>query len=277
MASLSSAAPVAYLLRRHKKPRPLISLLVPFRADIPARGRNWYWLKEYWKHELPEAELVQGSDLSTPFCKTAAVNDAFRRSHGDVIVILDADCYISGDTIRNLASQIRTARSKRQKLWFIPYRRFYRLSEEASVELLASNPANPMRFSDPPASNDIDPTILPGSQSFGHWYGALIQMMPREAFVAAGLMDERFKGWGGEDLAFMQAVDTMYGPHKTFNGPVFHIHHPTVKGVWAATRQWVGQTKPEMNDQLSGMYNYAEGDRRLMSNLLKGISPYPKS
>jgi hypothetical protein len=254
--------------RRHEK----ISLCVPFRADFPERWRNWSWLRQYWADELPEAQVIMGTNTATPFCKTNAVNNAFGKATGDIIVILDADCYISGDSIRECATAIRKARRNGRKLWFIPYRRFYRLSEPASVRLLASDPADPLRFGDPPPPPDLD--IPPASASFGHWFGALIQVMPREAFIAAGGMDERFSGWGGEDISFMHAVDTLFAKHRTFNGPVYHIAHPVIKGNWMATRQWAGQEEPEMNDALSGSYEFANGDKRLMRKLIAGGSVY---
>jgi hypothetical protein len=252
-----------------RAPKERISLLVPFRADYPERGINWAWLHEYWAHALPDAEIIVGQNDATPFCKTAAVNDAFSRSTGDIIVLLDADCYIDPNTITELAARIRAARSERKKLWYIPYRRFYRLSEIATQALLSSDPHDPLTFSDPPPDVDLDTNF---GTSQGHWYGALIQMMPREAFIAAGGMDTRFTGWGGEDISFMYAVDTMYARHRTFDGPTYHVWHPTIKGVWKATRQWIGQEKPESNDWLSGRYTTAVGDKVMMQDLIAGIN-----
>jgi N-terminal domain of galactosyltransferase len=242
-----------------------ISLIVPFRTDHAERERNWQWLERYWAAELPEAEVITGTDDSTPFCKTRAVNDAFTRAAGDIIVILDADCYISAGVIREAARQIRRARMRGRHLWFIPYRRFYRLTEAASLRLLASDPASPVTFPDPPPPDDVD---TPGGESFGHWYGALIQVMPREAFIRVGGMDERFRGWGGEDISFMHAVDTLYGRHKTIPGPVYHVHHPVIKGKWKFTRQWAGQDGPETNDWLSTKYEDAVGDKARMIRLI---------
>ena len=70
-----------------------ISLLVPFRADSPIDSRNasWSWVRRRWQYILPEAELCVGTDEGQPFSKTVAVNDAYRQSHGDMLVIADAD------------------------------------------------------------------------------------------------------------------------------------------------------------------------------------------
>jgi hypothetical protein len=170
-----------------------ISLLVPFRSDSAHRTRVWEWLHAYWEHELPGAEIVMGSDEHRPFCKTAAVNRAFRESHGDIVVILDADAYLPGSVILDCARRIRSARRRGRKLWFIPYRHFYRMTEAATEDIVESEPDNPLRVPDPPPHDLVEDPI---NSAYGHWFGALIQIMPREAFEAAGGMDETIRRVG---------------------------------------------------------------------------------
>src|SRR5882762_5788790 len=77
-----------------------ISLLIPFRSPPgDERERNFRWLKEYWAHELPEAGVIQGHDVHVPFSKTCAVNNAAELAHGDILVILDADAYLTGEQV----------------------------------------------------------------------------------------------------------------------------------------------------------------------------------
>jgi hypothetical protein len=244
-----------------------ISLLVPFKGDDGVRSANWDWLRRYWAHELPGAEIVMGRDSGTPFCKTAAVNDADKRAHGDVFVILDADCYITGEQVQAAADAIRAARKRNERLWLIPYRKLFRLTGLASCQVRLSNPADPLRFSVPPPQGCVEGTHASGH---GHWYAAMIQIMPREAFEAVGGMDERFRGWGGEDVSFMFALDTLWGKHKTLPGQVLHLWHPTISGDWKFTRQWEGQDHAEQNDWLSGKYERAFGDVAAMRSLQKG-------
>ena len=248
--------------RRH---REQISLLVPYKSDHGVRERNWEWLRQYWAAELPQAELIIGEDHGTPFCKTAAINRAARKAHGDVFVILDADCYITGEQIKLAAIAIREARQHGERRWFIPYRKLFRLTQAASADVLASDPADPLRFTEPPPAACVEGTHASGH---GHWYAAMIQIMPREAFEHLGGMDERFRGWGGEDVSFMFAIDTLWGKHKTLPGQVLHMWHPTIKGDWKFTRQWEGQDRAEQNDWLSGKYERAFGDRQAMRRLL---------
>lgn len=243
-----------------------ITLLVPFRADNPQRAKIWQWLMRYWKHELPEAELIVCTDDSRPFCKAAAFNRGFERAKGVVVVLLDADCYIRGQVIRDCAHKIRSSERRGIPLWYVPYRRFYRLSETASKRLIASDPADPVRFPDPPAYGDVE---QPEIASTGHWWGALIQIMPGEAFAKVGGMDERFRGWGGEDVSFMIAVDTLYGKHKTSNNPVYHVWHPTIiDATKGSSRMWEYQQSAGSNDYLAKLYRRARGDAEAMRRVV---------
>lgn len=246
--------------------RQKITLLVPFRADNRYRARIWQWLERYWQRELPEAELIVCTDDGKPFCKTAAFNRGFAQANGDIIVLLDADCYIRGQVIRDCADKIRSSRRRGLPLWYVPYRRFYRLSETASKRLIASDPADPVRFPDPPAFDDFE---NPEAALSGHWWGALIQIMPREAFARAGGMDERFRGWGSEDVGFMQAVDTLYGKHKTSNNPVYHIWHPVITDPAKRFRRlWEYQQTAGSNDFLANRYRAARGDAEAMRKVV---------
>jgi hypothetical protein len=99
--------------------------------------------------------------------------------------------------------------------------------------------------------------------------------MPREAFELVGGMDWRFSGWGGEDVAFMRAVDTLYGKHKTTRNQVLHLWHPfanaaenTIKGEPNLLRLWEGQDSGQRNDVLANRYYAAYGDQERMRRLV---------
>lgn len=244
-----------------------ISLLVPFKANKDDhRVRVWDWLRKHWSYELPGAEVVIGHSDSTPFCKTAAVNEAARNAHGDIFIIMDADCYISTNVILQNAAKMRDSE---WPLWFIPYRRFFRLTEEYTLQIIASDPQHPLIPPNPPDASIVESRER---SMFGHWFGALIQMMPREAFELVGGMDERFLGWGGEDVSFARAVDTLYGRHKTSNNPVYHLWHDKI-GATYETRLWFNQPNPMANNALSLKYDRAWGDPEKMRALVDGGHP----
>ena len=262
-----------------------ISILVPFHCPDASnqRAKNWRWLKKYWKAQLPGAEIIMGEDKesirrpSIPFSKSVAVNNAAKKATGDVFVIVDADGYISAQSIILCASRIRRARDREQKLWFIPYRQFYRLTKEAAKRVLDSDPAKPYHYPTPPGAKHVQNDS--GSR-YGHWWGAGIQIMPREAFEEVGGWDERFRGWGGEDHAAMQAMDTLYWRHKTLPGQHLHIWHPMLSdddgegkedsSGWVGWkyRVWNNQKTSGANDKLSTRYYGANGHPRRMRKLV---------
>lgn len=248
-----------------------VSLLVPFRSDGGVRAETWHWLRRYWADALPGAEIVIGTDsrvdedAGRPFSKTRAVNDAASRATGDIFVILDADCYIYAAQLMRAVRRIRDAREDGHRLWFIPYRRFYRLNRAFSRRVLESDPRHPLWPGDFPHREIVD-VIPEKSSSCAHWFGALIQVMPREAFETVGGMDPRHFSWGGDDVDFMRAVDTLWARHHTENGPVFHLWHPTF-GNTSPTRFWKGGQAGQ-NDWLASLYTDAIGDPERMRRLV---------
>jgi predicted glycosyltransferase involved in capsule biosynthesis len=257
-----------------RRNRPQISLLVPFRADdnAPQRLRIWRWMVDYWQAELPDAEIIIGHSQSEIFSKTEAVNNAARRARGRILVIIDSDCYMSADVIKHCADRIDRAERRGHSLWFIPFRHLYRLTESVTEIVLNSNPRFPPRFPSPPDVEDVESTL---GSAHGHRFGALIQIMSRHAFFMVGGMDPRFKGWGGEDIAFVRALDTLYGHHKTTDNDVLHLWHPKI-GRNYEDRMWVGQIDPKANEKLSVRYKLATGDRERMRALVDEANTTPK-
>jgi len=274
MVASAMAVIVIYAAMRLRKGHG-ISILIPFRCldKTNPRVKNVEWLKKYWAAQLPGAEIVIGNDpnMDRLFSKSVAVNDAVAKAKGDVFVIVDADGYIDADSVVHCAEEIRHARKIGRKLWFVPYRQFFRLTEEASSRLLESDPADPYPF---PSPLDAASTLGDTDPKVGHWYGAMIQIMPREAFESVGGWDPRFRGWGGEDHAAMRAVDTLYGLHKTLPGQVLHIWHPQLGPQGAASvvhwkeRMWENQSESGVNNNLSHRYYAAQGKPTIMRKLV---------
>lgn len=253
--------------------RPQISLLVPFRASAwtPDRTRLWDWLQRYWEWELPDAEVVIGVSTRPIFSKTEAVNDAASRATGRVFVILDSDAYLRGEQILEAARAIETAARHNIKRWYVPYRRLYRLTQQASEKVLASDPKWPHRF---PSRPDIKELETPNAAAYGHLFGAMCQIMPREAFECVGGMDPRFAGWGGEDVAFVRALDTLFAKNKTLDQEILHLWHPSI-GHNATNKQWEGQSAPGPNGNLAKRYHRATGDIAAMRALCDEWKPKP--
>lgn len=252
-------------IKQHPKPQPKISLLIPFTSNSKQRNKTFRWLLEYWKHELPDAEIIIGKNNGRPFCKTAALNDAAEKATGKILVIVDADTYMSGKIIEYCADRILEEIAEGEKLWYVPYRHLYRLNKLATRLVLQSDPADPYRFTSPPDDIYLDDNGM--KAGYGHRYGAMIMIFPREALDAIHCFDERFKGWGGEDVALLRALDTLYAKHKTTNTDVLHLWHPTI-GHNYKSRVWQNQ-REQYNNNLATKYHKATRHPSKMRELVE--------
>lgn len=240
------------LFRKHRSKNKTISLLIPFSSKDHMRRRTLRWLLAYWAHELPDAEIIIGKSRSKVFCKGEALNNAFRKSTGKVIAIIDADAYIQGGVIEHCAKRI--LEEEEHHLWYVPYKNLYRLTKEATNDILSSDPEDPIRL-----PRHLHQSFFENSADqshYGHRYGAMLMVLPRKAIETLGCFDERFKGWGGEDVAFLRAMDTLFGKHKTMSTSIYHLWHPFI-GDNYRNRRWAGQQHDSINSNLANRYHRA--------------------
>jgi hypothetical protein len=234
-----------------------VSILVPLRPERgpigTARRANWKWIKRRWKAHFPEAEIVMGTDDGTnPFSKTSAINDAYSRSTGDMLVLADADSWVD-------LPQLVTGLHYAEKLGVlvVPWTSAHRLSEGDSQALLASDPAEPSPVT---AQMRRQADAYRPSPSTA----AMLVIVTRDGFERVGGMDARFAGWGGEDVAFALACDTLLGRKHIMPGEGFALHHerPRKKGL----RVW--QADPgHHNAELGDRYWAARGHPQVMLSL----------
>jgi hypothetical protein len=95
----------------------------------------------------------------------------------------------------------------------------------------------------------------------------MCQIVPRECFEATHGWQERFIGWGSEDIVQVRVQDTLYGRHKTYDADVLHLWHPRI-GTNFSDRMWAGQLSPRGNEQLAQRYNQATYDPVRMRGLV---------
>jgi glycosyltransferase involved in cell wall biosynthesis len=250
--------------------RPKISILIPFSSKDPYRKATFEWLLEYWRCELPFSEIIIGESTSEIFCKGEALNNAASKATGKVLVIMDADAFIKGEIIEYCADRI--IEELDNHLWYVPYRRLYRMTKDCTERIIDSNPCLPARMTSPPPDKCIE--NIGHTSKYGHRYGAMCMMFPREALdTIGGFFDERFKGWGGEDVALLRALDTLYGKHKTTNNDILHLWHPFI-GDNYKTRKWEGQTVANPNSKLAMRYHQATRHPSKMKDIMNEAVEY---
>lgn len=179
------------------KPPAKVSILVPFRDADGSRTRAKEWMMRRWAHFWPDAEIIEETDDGLdPFNKSMAVNRAADRAAGDVFILLDADSWVPVGAIRTAVDLVG-----RGAPWVVPVFRNFRMSRAWSEMVMRGDPTAPL-----PRVRSQDCDTSPGPVvGFCH-------VMTRQAFQRVG-MDERIRGWGGEDSCFVRAMDVVNGKH----------------------------------------------------------------
>ena len=234
----------------------MISVLVPFRANGPrdVRIKSWKWIEQRWRHLLPEAEICVGTDTGQPFSKSVAVNDAYSKSHGDMLVIVDADSWIEEG---NLMTGIRNAYARERLI--VPWWTAYRLTKTDSEIIMKSDPAG---------ENPVDTRMRENAAGTGPSpaSAAMVLCIQRVSFERVGGFDPRFRGWGSEDVSFGLSCWTLLGRNEYGMGEAFALYHP--QPHIDEMRVWKNDTG-FMNMPLWEQYRTAQGRLGVMEALCR--------
>ena len=221
----------------------MISVLVALRDTNGARTRLWEFVRARLEHEMPDVEIVVGTDDGLdPFNKSLALNRAAAAATGDVFYVIDADTVVAGPQVY-AAWDLLTPTT-----WSRPWRRKVKLSQRQTETILAQDPLT----WDGQWNRKTRPDRL------NAFWAAPPVMVTREQWADVDGMDERYGGWGGEDVAFTRAMHQMgYGLPQRVNGDALHLWHPRI-GDYGADL-WPGQEALWPNRDLDKEYASAHG------------------
>lgn len=182
-------------------------MLVPYRPGGPERDRALRWMLRRYASAHPSWEVVVASDeLDGGWSKGLAVARATCRAAGDILVVSDGDvwCDDLGPAVAAVTAGVA---------WAMPHDPVRRLDQEATIRVLAG------------ADPDWD-MALERPQYHGVRGGGLV-VVPRAAMAEAP-MDPRFRGWGGEDIAWGDALRAVVGQPWRGQGQavLWHLWHP---------------------------------------------------
>lgn len=218
----------------------MISFLVPFRGDA-WRLRLWAFIRARLEAEHPDAEIVVApDDGQDPFCKSMAVNEAARQASGDLLYIWDSDCWCPPGNVVLAAQMAQDGQSG----WARPWRRKAKLGEAETRRILTL------------ASWDGSWDRKAPRERLNAFWAAPPLVLRREVFEDVGGMDERFRGWGGEDVAFARCLwKSGHGFAEVVPADCIHLWHPRIGTV--GHDLWPGQEVSSVNDYLVQEYNGA--------------------
>lgn len=203
-----------------------VVFLVPRRADEGHRDALWKYARRRWETLFPDWPIYEGHHDSGSFNRSAAVNLAAELADEvepwDVAVVIDSDV-----VLRRSAVAMAVARAEDSGLVVWPHTRWRGLSELATKRIIDDR-----RDLGPEIEEDTD--VLVEKTNPVSWSCCIA--IPRVAWDRLGGFDERFRGWGYEDMAFQSAVVGLIGfervptpaPGEAGFGTtdVYHLWHP---------------------------------------------------
>lgn len=179
-------------------------ILVPRRADGGPRDRLWEFCRPRWE---PFGPIYEGHHDEGPFNRSAALNAAAREAGDwDIALVVDADVLIDLSHARRALD--KAARSGRVAF---AHTQFRSLGSEGTERVLNG------------FLGSWEPLVR---WSEGHTASSCLAV-PRALWEIVGGFDERFRGWGWEDVAFSLACGTIAGQPDRVEGDVWHLWHPS--------------------------------------------------
>ena len=187
--------------------------LVPRRKDNGHRDRVWDYCRARWEALFPAIPIYEGHHEDGPFNRSAAVNRAADNAgQWDLGIVIDSDVMLS-------RSQVQAAIDKSAETGRVTWahRRWRGVTEDWTRRILDDQ----RDFGPEPSRDEVD--LIVDRTNPLSWSCCFV--IPRLVWDDMGGFDERFRGWGFEDMAFQSIVAGLYG-HERIEGDVVHLWHP---------------------------------------------------
>ncbi len=239
-------------LNNLRRKRHGVSILVPRRGDGGGpRDKSWAWVRAHHQAAYPDWEIVEAEcDKDGPWRKGVAVARALEQSHGNTIIIADSDCILPKAALEEAVLLVEMGEAP----WAIPHLMVRRLKKDASEAVLEL----PAATAEPPYEGGLD-----RSPYMGFPGGGFI-VVDASAWSATGGMPTAFAGWGAEDEATAEILDTLIGPHIRLEHDLWHLWHPHARKA--------NQQHHRSNRSLLRLVRSLAGDADAMFTMLEQIA-----
>ena len=189
---------------------PTSSICVPFRTDRGHREAIYRWLHGYYRHTLPDAAWIPGTDdgEGTPVNRSLMRNRAADAATTDILCFLDADALIRPVDIRAAVDRVQ------QGAKIVRFHGLHWLTRAKTDALLATKPAKPFTVDLRTETEQYSPTFD------GFFYA-----MTRDTFTEIGGFDTRCYEWGEEDVCFNIVSEALYGESTFIDTALYHLWH----------------------------------------------------
>lgn len=233
-------------------------ILVPRRDDNGQRDRLWTWCRARWERHFPDLAIYEGHHDYGPFNRSAAINRAAVAADADgrwdQAIVIDSDIFVKVSQVR---AAIKLAAETGRVTW--AHRRWRGLTEHWTKRIVDD------RRDFGPEIDDVDMDIFVAQTNPISWSCCMV--VPRAVFDDLGGMDERFEGWGFEDMAWQSIVKGLYG-FERIEADIYHLHHERseeriVKGrtAYTATPEYVRNALLGRRYMVAVIRDYGIGDQ----------------
>jgi len=166
----------------------------------------------------PDIEIFEGHHDDGPFNRSEAINTAATLAGDwDLGIVIDSDVFLR---TRQVQAAIDRAKKTGRVTW--AHRRWRGMHEDHTERIVKYD----IDFGPEFVGHDMD--LLVERTNPVSWSCCIV--IPRAVWDAMGGFDQRFAGWGWEDMAWQSVVCGLYG-HERIEGARLPLLAPSVRGT----------------------------------------------
>lgn len=216
------------------------TVIVPYAWTDMARSEAFAFVKDWWQdQDFPVLVGLGGQ----PWSKGAAVDSVRDAVDTDGLIVADCDVLLTHEALSASLSAVSDGSA-----WAMPHGHVIRLTRNETQRIYRLG-AGYVQVAHQRAGARWAPP------------GGGIVVLSTTAYDTVGGIDPRFVGWGGEDISFARALDTLAGVGIRFGDYLWHLWHPR-------TPRRPGNRACHESERLAGLYLDAEGDPDAMRALV---------
>lgn len=216
------------------------SVIIPYAWSDPYREKAFDYVRGWWEH-MGYPTYVGLGNGGLVWSKGAAVHSVRHLVDTDGLIIADCDVMVTRELLGIAKSAVASGAA-----WAMPHGRVIRMNRMDTHRLYRIG----------------EQALLDARQTSRHAPpGGGLVILTTAAYDTVGGIDPAFHGWGGEDISFARALDTLVGVGLRLGGYLWHLWHPLTP------RRPGNRANPE-SEALAGRYLEAEGDPEAMRALV---------
>lgn len=178
-----------------------VRVVTPWRPDGGLRSALWAFCQSWWNAR--GVAPIESPSPDGPFNRAAAINEGLDSCDTwDVAVVIDADV-VGCD---HLGAAITLA--ERTGRMVFPYERYHGLAPWGMRHVLRGGEL-----------------ATAGTLRVVETHESSVVVIPRSVWNTTGGYDERFVGWGQDDVSYCQTVRVLTGEPLRVTGTVYHLWH----------------------------------------------------